>query len=594
MTKHLSVITVLFAMITAALHAQDPISIAEAKKQEFNSTVTKVAGRVTSAAQLSNVVYIQDRTAGIAVFNEQMRNGVKIGDSVVIENSTLSEFGQTTGAPGTGLTQLGGTGLRFTVVPGTREEPSAKSTTIPNVGEGNEATLVKLRKVRMVETGRFEGNRSYNAIDAFGNDIVIRIDRACEIGVYNLEIPSGDIDIVGVVSQFRGAYQILPRLSQDIGLPPIAVDTVSKSRTLDVTTWNLEWYGSADTAKGQSNKDLQRQRIRIIMDTVQADIFALQEVVTDEALAALSDSLKGSYGRLFATEVTSDQKLAYIYNTKTIKPVDNGLAVNGGARAWGNGRFPYRLTLDATVGDVTKRISIFNIHAKATSDSTAADDYSRRKTDAETFHQYLKDFYGDQNIIVTGDFNDRLLTTTVDSTLPSCYAVFLNDQDNWYATTADLERQGLSSYIGFNRGFLDHMLISNEIKPLHYRSFVESPERYLTSYSSTVSDHRPVTGRFFLNAITNVNEESPNASNVRISPNPMSTSGMMEIVTQQGGSLRVELADATGTTQLLFNETIAPSIQLVSIPVNELTSGTYLVRTTLNGTVSTKNVVVVK
>lgn len=594
MTKHLSVITVLFAMITAALHAQDPISIAEAKKQEFNSTVTKVAGRVTSAAQLSNVVYIQDRTAGIAVFNEQMRNGVKIGDSVVIENSTLSEFGQTTGAPGTGLTQLGGTGLRFTVVPGTREEPSAKSTTIPNVGEGNEATLVKLRKVRMVETGRFEGNRSYNAIDAFGNDIVIRIDRACEIGVYNLEIPSGDIDIVGVVSQFRGAYQILPRLSQDIGLPPIAVDTVSKSRTLDVTTWNLEWYGSADTAKGQSNKDLQRQRIRIIMDTVQADIFALQEVVTDEALAALSDSLKGSYGRLFATEVTSDQKLAYIYNTKTIKPADNGLAVNGGARAWGNGRFPYRLTLDATVGDVTKRISIFNIHAKATSDSTAADDYERRKTDAETFHQYLKDFYGDQNIIVTGDFNDRLLTTTVDSTLPSCYAVFLNDQDNWYATTADLERQGLSSYIGFNRGFLDHMLISNEIKPLHYRSFVESPERYLTSYSSTVSDHRPVTGRFFLNAITNVNEESPNASNVRISPNPMSTSGMMEIVAQQGGSLRVELADATGTTQLLFNETIAPSIQLVSIPVNELTSGTYLVRTTLNGTVSTKNVVVVK
>jgi endonuclease/exonuclease/phosphatase family metal-dependent hydrolase len=594
MTKHLSVITVLFAMITAALHAQDPISIAEAKKQEFNSTVTKVAGRVTSAAQLSNVVYIQDRTAGIAVFNEQMRNGVKIGDSVVIENSTLSEFGQTTGAPGTGLTQLGGTGLRFTVVPGTREEPSAKSTTIPNVGEGNEATLVKLRKVRMVETGRFEGNRSYNAIDAFGNDIVIRIDRACEIGVYNLEIPSGDIDIVGVVSQFRGAYQILPRLSQDIGLPPIAVDTVSKSRTLDVTTWNLEWYGSADTAKGQSNKDLQRQRIRIIMDTVQADIFALQEVVTDEALAALSDSLKGSYGRLFATEVTSDQKLAYIYNTKTIKPADNGLAVNGGARAWGNGRFPYRLTLDATIGDVTKRISIFNIHAKATSDSTAADDYERRKTDAETFHQYLKDFYGDQNIIVTGDFNDRLLTTTVDSTLPSCYAVFLNDQDNWYATTADLERQGLSSYIGFNRGFLDHMLISNEIKPLHYRSFVESPERYLTSYSSTVSDHRPVTGRFFLNAITNVNEESPNASNVRISPNPMSTSGMMEIVAQQGGSLRVELADATGTTQLLFNETIAPSIQLVSIPVNELTSGTYLVRTTLNGTVSTKNVVVVK
>lgn len=594
MIKHLLLPVVLVFLCIAAANAQDPISIADAKKQEFNSTVTKVAGRVTSAAQLSNVVYIQDRTAGIAVFNEQMRNGVKIGDSVVVESATLTEFGQTTGAPGTGLTQLGGTGLRFTVVPVAREEPASKSTTIPNIGEGNEATLVKLRKVRMVETGRFEGNRSYNAIDAFGNDIVIRIDRACEIGVNNLEIPSGDIDIVGVVSQFRGAYQILPRLAQDIGLPPIAVDTVSKSRTLDVTTWNLEWYGSADTALGQSNKDLQRQRIRIVMDTIQSDIYALQEVISDEALAALSDSIKGTYGRLFATEVTSDQKLAYIYNSKTVKPVDNGLAVNGGARAWGNGRFPFRVTLDATVGDVTKRISIFNIHAKATSDSTAADDYGRRKTDAETFHQYLKDFYGDQHVIVTGDFNDRLLATTVDSTLPSCYSVFLNDQDNWYATTAELERQGLSSYIGFNRGMLDHMLISNEVKPLHYRSFVESPERYLTSYSSTVSDHRPVTGRFYLNAVTGVDEETANTSYVRVSPNPMATSGMMEIVAQQGGSLRVELSDATGTTQVLFNESIAPSIQLVSIPVTELTSGTYLVRTTLNGEVTTKNIVVVR
>jgi hypothetical protein len=590
-------ITLAFALAsgwTSAALAQDPISIADAKKQEFNSTVTKVAGRVTSAAQLSNVVYLQDRSAGVAVFNEQMRNGVKIGDSVVVENATLTEFGQTTGAPGTGLTQLGGSGLRFTVVPVQREEPAAKSTTIPNVGEGNEAVLVKLRKVRFVEAGRFEGNRSYNAIDAFGNDIVIRIDRACEIGVNNLEIPSGDVDITGVVSQFRGAYQVLPRLAQDVGLPPIAVDTVNKNRTLDVTTWNLEWYGTADTTLGQRNKDLQRQRIRIIMDTIQADIYALQEVISDAALAALSDSIKGSYGRLFATEVTSDQKLAYIYNKNVVTPVDNGLAVNGGARAWGNGRFPFRYTFDAKVGDVTKRFSAFNIHAKATSDSTAADDYQRRKTDAETFHQYLKDFYGDANVMVLGDFNDRLLTTTTDSTLPSCYSAFLNDQDNWFATTAELERQGLSSYIGFNRGMLDHMLVSNEVKPLHYRSFVESPERYLTSYSTTVSDHRPVTGRFFLNAVTSVDEETTSTQNVRIAPNPMSTSGMMEIVAQQGGLLRVDLSDATGNTQTLFDQNIAPSIQLVTIPVNELASGTYLVRTTLNGVTTTKNVVVIR
>ncbi|MFM8771024.1 MAG: DUF5689 domain-containing protein, partial [Candidatus Kapaibacterium sp.] len=432
----------LFCLTALTVWAQDPISIADAKKQDFNSTVTKVAGRVVSAAQLSNTCYVQDKTGGIAVFNESMRTAVRLGDSVVVEGATLTEFGNTTGAPGTGLAQLGGSGLKFTVIPVPREEPQPKSTTIPNVGEGNEATLIKLRKVKMVETGRFEGNRSYSAMDNFGNDIVIRIDRACEIGTNNLEIPTGEIDITGVVSQFRGTYQLLPRLAQDMGLPPLFVDTVSKNRTLDVTTWNLEWFGFADTTRGPKNKDLQRQRIRTVMDTIKADIYALQEVLTDAALAAISDSIKGGYKRFLATDVTSEQKLAYLYNPETVTPVSTGLAVNGGDRAWGNGRFPFRMTFSAK--NVPFNVVVFNIHAKATSDSTAADDYQRRKTDAETFHAYLNNFYKDSNVIVMGDFNDRLLATTTDSTLPSCYSVFLDDK-SWTATTAEMERQGLSS-----------------------------------------------------------------------------------------------------------------------------------------------------
>lgn len=578
-------------LVTVIANAQDPISIADAKKQEFNSTVTKIAGRITSSIQLSNVSYLQDRTGGIAVFNEAMRTAVRIGDSVVVENATLTEFGGTTGAPGTGLSQLGGTGLKFTVIPVPREEPAAKSTTIPNVGEGNEATLVKLRKVKMVETGRFEGNRSYNAMDNFGNDIVIRIDRACEIGTNNLEIPTGEVDIVGVVSQFRGAYQILPRLAQDMGLPPIFVDTVSKNRTLDVTTWNLEWFGFADTTRGPKNKDLQRQRIRTVMDTIKADIYALQEVLSDEALASLSDSIKGGYKRLFATDVTSDQKLAYIYNPETITPVSTGLAVNGGARAWGNGRFPFRMTFSGK--ELPFNVVVFNIHAKATSDSTAADDYSRRKTDAETFHEYLNNFYKDSNVVLLGDFNDRLLGTTVDSTLPSCYSVFLND-NSWTPTTAELERQGLSSYIGFNRGFLDHILTRTPSLKLH-RATLESPERYLTSYSTTVSDHRPVTLRMFYPTQTSVDDETEVASStIRVSPNPMSTSGMAEIVLERGGHLTADIVSVTGERISVVNEMLQPQIRLLTLPVDKLAPGAYSLVVTVNGSSTAMPIVVTR
>lgn len=592
MMQRFSLYVALLCLTSIAVLAQDPITIADAKKLDFGATVSKIAGRVTSSIELSNVVYMQDRTGGIAVFNENMRLGVKIGDSVIVESGTLAEFGNTTGAPGTGLTQLTGNALRFTVVPGARVEPAARSISIPLIGEGVEGQLVRIRRLKMIESGRFEGNRSYNAMDNSGNDIVIRIDRACEIGVNNLEIPTGEIDVIGVVSQFRGTYQLLPRLAQDVGLPPIVADTVSKNRTIDITTWNLEWFGWADSTRGPFNKDLQRQRVRTIMDTIKADIYALQEVLTDEALASLSDSIVGGYRRIFNSDIPSDQKMAYIYNPATITPVSTGLAVNGGSQAWANGRFPLRMTFDIAGG---KRMVVFNIHAKATDSATAQNDYQRRKTDAETFHAYLRDFYNDSSVVVLGDFNDRLVGTNIDSTLPSCYGVFTNDTQGWKATTLPLEQEGLSSYLGFNRSFIDHIIINRNLVPVYYRAYLESPERYLTSYSSTVSDHRPVTLRLWSDGTVGVNEQNVlSASAVRVSPNPMSTSGMVEVVAEEGGTLSVDLFTTSGEQINVVSETLAPSIRLVSLPVDQLATGSYTLVVRLNGAVSTSRVVVTR
>ena len=592
MMQRFSLYVALLCLTSIAVLAQDPITIADAKKLDFGATVSKIAGRVTSSIELSNVVYMQDRTGAIAVFNENMRRGVKIGDSVVVENGTLAEFGNTTGAPGTGLTQLTGNALRFTVVPGARVEPAPRSISIPLIGEGVEGQLVRIRRLKMIESGRFDGNSSYNAMDNSGNDIVIRIDRSCEIGANNLEIPTGEIDVIGVVSQFRGAYQLLPRLAQDVGLPPIVADTVSKNRTIDITTWNLEWFGWADSTRGPFNKDLQRQRVRTIMDTIKADIYALQEVLTDEALASLSDSIVGGYRRIFNSDIPSDQKMAYIYNPATITPVSTGLAVNGGSQAWANGRFPLRMTFDIAGG---KRMVVFNIHAKATDSATAQNDYQRRKTDAETFHAYLRDFYNDSSVVVLGDFNDRLVGTNIDSTLPSCYGVFTNDTQGWKSTTLPLEQEGLSSYLGFNRSFIDHVIINRNLVPVFYRSYLESPERYLTSYSSTVSDHRPVTLRLWSDGTVGVNEQNVlSASAVRVSPNPMSTSGMVEVVAEQGGTLSVDLFTTSGEQINVVSETLAPSIRLVSLPVNQLATGSYTLVVRLNGAVRTSRVVVTR
>lgn len=593
MTLSRLLVLALMVSITVPSFAQDPISVADARKQEFGSVVVKVAGRVTAAGQFRNIAYIEDGTAGIAVFNAAFRTSVQIGDSVVIDSASLTEFGQSTGAPGTGLTELTGSNLRFTVIPVPREDPRPRTTTIPLIGEGVEGSLIRIRNVTFVEKGAFQGESNYSVIDRQGNDIPVRIDGATNIATGSLPIPEDEIDLIGCVSQFRGSYQVLPRFAEDISLPPIEEDTVSTSRTLDITTWNLDWYGSTDTSRGPADKQRQRRSIRQVMDSVGADIYALQEVLTEEALKALSDSINGTYTSLYATNVTSPQKMAYIYNTETITPISSGLAVNGGSQAWASGRYPYRMTFDAMIDGATKRIVIFNIHAKATSDSTAMEDYDRRKTDAQTFHAYLKDFYSDTALIFVGDFNDNLSGSVVDSSLDTPWATFVDDTERWVSTTISLEERGLASYIGFNRSFLDHVFLTTDISGFHHRTYLEAPQAYLSSYSSTVSDHLPVTSRLFVDPSTSVDEFTPSAApHIRVAPNPASDHASVEIIAEESMNIVVDIIDGLGNVTPVVSEHLTPQIRLVSLPVSSLTNGVYYVRVSAGKIVTATPIIV--
>ena len=561
---------------TVVVHAADPMAIADARKLEIGATVAKVAGRVTASSSFRNTAYIQDKTGGIAVFNSTFKAGVQPGDSVVIENATITEFQATTGQPGTGLLELAGTELTFTVIPTERIIPSPKITTIPLVGEALEGMVVKIRRVKFLESGAFQGEVTYTVLDQQGNDFPVRVDGATNMATNSLSIPTDFIDIVGCVSQFRGAYQVIPRMAEDVGLPPVEVDTVPSSRTLDITSWNLEWFGSQDTTKGPSDKPRQRRSIQTVMDKVGADIYALQEVTSDTAAQGLADSIQGDYGALYTYDIPSEQKMCYLYNKATITPVTSGLAVNGGSQAWANGRFPYRLTFDATIDGKVKRYVIFNIHGKATDSATATQDYERRKADAETFHTYLHDFYADSSLFLIGDFNDVLTMSVVDSSFKTPYFSFVDDTARWYSPTFSMEQRGLSSYIGFARSFIDHMFITKDIQPQWHRTFLESPQAYISSYSSTVSDHLPVTTRMFVDGVTGVEEQSASTTSVvRIAPNPASTHGMAEIVVQQTAPLKVILVGTTGEVITLADEIATPQIRLIPLPVSQLANGVY-------------------
>lgn len=579
----------------AFLRAQAPIPIFEAKQQTLGSTVSKVAGRVTVAGQFRNTAYLQDASGGIAVFNTQFRLGVRPGDSVIIENATLTEFQPQSGAPGTGLTQLTGDNLTFTVVPVPRQEPTPRNVAISRLagssGEELEAVLVRIRNVSIIQTGTFQGETTYTIRDGLGNDLDLRLDGGTEIATNLLSIPSGTIDVIGVVSQFRGAYQIQPRFSTDIGLPPVERDTVNRNRTLDVTTWNTEWLG-ADTTRGPRDKNRQIRSIRQVIDSIRADVVALQEVVTNEALSRVADSLSGSWSAILANEVPSDQKMAYVYNNQTIRPISNGLAVVGAGDAWANGRFPFRFTFRTDIAGGQRTISAFNIHGKATDSATRERDYERRVNDFRALANYLNEFYSDTSVILLGDVNDISVGSVVDPNLPSPLLPFIDNPTAWNVVTKPLEERGLATYIGFNRSFLDHVILSQDLSPFIHRTYVEAPTAYLSSYAATVSDHVPVTLRLFADgAFTSVAEKyiASNNINMRLAPSVMSERGTVELTIDQPAHVVVEVVNMLGVVVDVLTNELAPTSATRILPLNAtaLPQGMYVVRAQVGASTST-------
>lgn len=572
----------LFALVIVAATAwsQTYITIAQFKQRPFGDSIRageRIAGRVTVADQFRNTSYIQDATGGIAVFNSAFRMGVQIGDSVEILGGTLTEFGQTTGQSGTGLAEIAGQ-VAFQVIPVPRVEPMPRTSSIPSIGEALEGMLVRVRNVEFVETGVFQGDRNYNVRSAAGDQLQVRVDANTEIARNSLPIPTGRIDVVGVISQFRGTYQLLPRFATDVA-STIERDTVPKDATLDVTTWNLLWFGSTDTTLGVSNKQRQFNSVRMALDSMRSDIYALQEVVTASVLDSLAGSVQGSYTGLLAP-IEQQQKMAYLVNNATAAVVESGLAVNGGSQAWASGRFPFRMTARCTVGGVERKILLFNIHAKATGDSTTAqDDWQRRKTDAETFHDYLNTFYASDPVIVLGDFNDDV-TSSVVTPNPTPYAVFIEDTANWRVLTKPMSELGLRSYIGstINARMLDHIIVSNELFGAIHRTYLEAPNAFLSSYTTTVSDHLPVTVRIRLSdVLASVGETARQP--VRIGPNPASDRAFIEVEALAPVRLRATLLDATGKALAVYaDETVADSIRVIPIECSALPSGVYFVR----------------
>lgn len=559
----------LFLLVLLPPLASAQIAIDSARTLPLGTVVT-VSGYVTVGNEFGGPIYFQDGTAGLAAFYTPLHGAVQRGDSLVI-TGPLSEFQASTGQPGTGLFQISGQNVQYTAFPEVDKPQTPRVVTVADIGEALEGQLVLVRDATINFTGSFQANTNYALSDATGQT-QLRIDNTTNL--VGAAAPQGPTNVIGVVSQFRGTYQILPRDVDDLGVDGFTIpgEDLSRDLTFEVGTWNLRWFG--DPNQYPDDDALQFQNVLRVLRTMDLDVIGLQEVSNPAVFAQLVDSLDGYKGIL--APISQTQKTAILYKTATVDSVGAGFYLASGD--WASGRYPYAFSFDATLGGRTERFLLLNLHAKATISGTASNDYVRRLADAQQLKDELDRRHPNTAVIVVGDFNDDVDVSTVQNR-PSPYAAFVADADDYRFLTASLSARGFSSISGGQ--MIDHILVTDEVLPFYFAGTerVENPS-YIGSYLSTTSDHYPVWVRFDIAEVTPVAaSEAPDALALQVLPNPSAGAATLVVRGEAGGVAAVKVFDVLGRRVLSEEIVLAASFTRLPLDVPDA-AGLYFVQVT--------------
>lgn len=207
----------------------------------LNQTKT-ITGVVTVANQLGGPSYMQDNTAGMAIFDNTFSTSVTIGDSVNV-TGVITQFN--------GLTEF--TTVTFTVISSGRIVTPVLinlqqfTTQTWNGLEEYEGKLCRFNGITTTGTGTWGSNVNYTVADGTGSYAsTLRIDN--NTNLVGAVIPSGSFDCIGVGSQFKSAapynsgYQFLPRYVQDViqGGGPVIVTNPLESN-IQPTSMTILW-----------------------------------------------------------------------------------------------------------------------------------------------------------------------------------------------------------------------------------------------------------------------------------------------------------------------------------------------------------------
>ena len=259
-----------------------------------------------------------------------------------------------------------------------------------------------------------------------------------------------------------------------------SLNITGEDNTLDIVTWNIENF---------PKNNLTNMYVRQIIDSLDVDIIALQEIVDIQNFNNILDSLGNDWVGFRSGEIDSDyQELSYIINTQNIEIVSNPYTILNDYAYYFAYREPYVLEISYQ----NNNFILINIHYKCCNGSE-----DRRLQASLLLHSYINTFFNDSKVIVLGDFNDLLIDDN------NVFSPFLSDMNNFYFTDFSIANSS-NEFWSFPSwpSHLDHILITNEL--FNYVVDTQtvlvdwSLNGGLSAYDAYVSDHRPVMLKILL------------------------------------------------------------------------------------------------
>lgn len=279
---------------------------------------------------------------------------------------------------------------------------------------------------------------------------------------------------------------------------PISLESVNDPSTIEIASWNIEWFGAPDF--GPTDEALQLDRVATVLEQLDVDLMGVEEVVSEVAFAEVMARLPNKHavlasdaerGREFYSD--DEQKVGLIMHER-FSVTRARLILTEHVLDFA-GRPPLEVQLSFEEAGQTRSLVVIVVHLKASEDKAS---YALRLRSAQALKDYLDSEHPTRWVAVIGDFNDDL-TSSITYLEWSPFRSLQSEPDKLRFVTKPLSDARESTTVGHGRP-IDHHLITNELaeRYLEGSARVLRLDKAIKRYGQTTSDHFPVLSRYDL------------------------------------------------------------------------------------------------